>query len=152
MVLFYSQDGSQNALRSPQEAPKTDSEPVFFALENRLRFGVVLGSILGPFCLPKGLPFGTLLAFKIDQKIDPKSDCLKGRSKIAPRAPKTLPRRPPDPLGQPQDHPRRFPGAQKCPRGSPQRPKSSKSCRFLYTFWEIIFWDVEKCLFSCRNL
>ena len=59
-----------------------------------------------PFAPPKGLPFGTLLALKIDQKIDPKSDCLKGRSKIAPRAPKTLPRRPPDPSGEPLDLPR----------------------------------------------
>ena len=53
--------------------------------------------MLAPFWLPKCFPLGTLLALKIDQKNDPKMDCLKGRSKIAPRAPKTLPRRPPDP-------------------------------------------------------
>ena len=46
-----------------------------------------MGAIWVPFGLPKCLPFGTLLALKIAQKIDPKSDCLKGRSKIAPRAP-----------------------------------------------------------------
>ena len=67
------------------------------------------------FWLPKGLPFGTLLALKIDQKIDPKSDCLKGRSKITPRAPKTLPRRPPDPSGQPRDPPRQLPDPPRAP-------------------------------------
>ena len=60
---------SNNALRSPQEAPKTHCKPLFFALENRLRFWTALGSILVPFCFPKWLPFGTLLAFNFDQKI-----------------------------------------------------------------------------------
>ena len=49
----------------------------------------------------RGSVLGTLLALKIDKKIDPKSDCSKGRSKIAPRPPKTLPRRPPDPQDPP---------------------------------------------------
>ena len=50
-----------------------------------------------PFCVPKSLPLGPLLAVKIDQKIDPKSDCSKSRSKIAPRPPKTAPRGPQEP-------------------------------------------------------
>ena len=70
---------------------------------------------MAPFCLPKCLPFGTLLALKIDQKNDPQSDCLQGHSKIAPRAPKTLPRRPPDPPGEPQDLPRGLPDPPRTP-------------------------------------
>ena len=105
-----------------------DSKLVFFAVENRLRFCIVLESILPPFWLPKCLPFGTLLALKIDQKIDPKSDCLKGRSKIAPRAPKTLPRRPPDPPGEPQDPPRGLLDPPRMPQEAlphpPGRPKT----------------------------
>jgi hypothetical protein len=100
-------------VKMAQDRPKTaprrsqdDLEGYFFAFENRLRFRIILGSILAPFWLPKCLPLGTLLALKIDQKNDPKSDCLEGRSKVAPRAPKTLPRRPPDHPGEPQD-PRR---------------------------------------------
>ena len=50
-----------------------------------------------PFCVPKSLPLGPLLAVKIDQKIDPKSDCSKSRSKTAPRPPKTAPRGPQEP-------------------------------------------------------
>ena len=84
------------------------------------RLGVVLGSILVPFSLPKCFPFGTLLAPKIHQKIDLKSNCAKGRSKIAPRAHKTLPgvpRAPPDNPRTPQiasrPHP---PDAPRCSR------------------------------------
>ena len=77
-------------------------------------------SILAPFWLPKCLPFGTLLALKINQKIDPKSDCLKGRSKNAPRAPKTLPRRPPDLPGEPQDPLRRLPDPLRTPLDGPK--------------------------------
>jgi hypothetical protein len=75
---------------------------------------------LGPFWLPKCLLFGTLLALKIDQKIDPKSDWLKGRSKNAPRAPKTLPRRPPDLPGEPQDPLRRLPDPLRTPLDGPK--------------------------------
>ena len=87
------------------------------------RFGIDVGSVLVPKCLS----LGTLLALKIDQKIDPKSDCLKGRSKIAPGAPKTLPRRPPNPPGEPQDPPRRLPDPSRTPPDAlpdpPGRPK-----------------------------
>ena len=88
------------------------------------RLGVVLGSILAPVGLTKCLPFGTLLAPKIDRKIDPKSKCAKGRSKIAPRAPKTLPRCPPDTPRSPEDASRTAPGdpqmSYRTPRDDPK--------------------------------
>ena len=93
----------------PKTAPRRSQdglEGYFFALENRFRFCIILGSILAPFWLPKCLPLGTLLALKIDQKNDPKSDCLKGRSKIAPRAPKSPPRGLQDPPRPPKRGPR----------------------------------------------
>ena len=86
--------------------------------------GVVLGSTLAPFGPPKCVPLGTLLALNIDQKKDPKSDCLEGRSKIAPRPPKTLPRCPPDPPGPPKMPPGPPPGCPKMPsRTPPDDPK-----------------------------
>ena len=72
---------------APPKRPKIDpsrSQEVSFPLFN---FDLVFESTLVPFWFPKCLPLGTLLASKIDQKNDPKSDCLEGRSKIAPRAP-----------------------------------------------------------------
>ena len=102
--------------KPPQIDPSRSQEATF----SLLNFDLIFGSILVPFWLPKCLPFGTLLATKIDQKIDPKSDCLKGRSKIAPRAPKTLPRRPPDPPGQLQDASRTPPGHPQMPSRIPQ--------------------------------
>ena len=90
-------------LPKPSQVDPSRSQEATFSI---LNFDQVLGSILAPFWLPKCLPLGTLLALKIDQENDPKSDCLEGRSKVAPRAPKTLPRCPPDPPGEPQDPPR----------------------------------------------
>ena len=85
---------------------------------------------MAPFWLPKCLPFGTLLALKIDQKIDRKSECLKGRSKIAPRAPKSAqdpPKTPPGPLpespGTPQEASWTPPDAPRSPPGAPGRSK-----------------------------
>ena len=65
-------------------------------------------------------PFWHPFRIKIDQKIDAKSDCSKGRSKIAPRAPKTLPRRPPDLPGEPQDPLRRLPDPLRTPLDGPK--------------------------------
>ena len=93
-------------LRHPPKRPKIDPSRFQEATFSLLNFDLVFLSILAPFCLPKCLPLGTLLATKIDKKIDPKLNCSKGRSKIAPRAPKTLPRGPPDLPGEPQDPPR----------------------------------------------
>ena len=57
---------------------------------------------MGRFWLPKWLPLGTLLATKIDKKNDPKLDCPKSRSKIAPRRP----RRPKTPPRLSQERPK----------------------------------------------
>ena len=111
----------------PPKRTKIDPSRSQEASFSLLNFDLVFGSILAPFCLPKCLPFGTLFALKIDQKIDPKSDCSKGRSKIAPRAPKTPPRRPPDPPGCPQDPPRPSQNAPQEPPGPLlDRPGSRK--------------------------
>ena len=128
------QDGSQDRLKMASRRSQDGPEECFFALENRLRFCIVLGSIFVPFWLPKCLPFGTLLALKINQKVDPKSDCLKGRSKNAPRAPKTLPRRPPDPPGHPQVPPRRLPNPPRTPPDALTDPSGRPKMLFR-TIW-----------------
>ena len=46
------QDGLQNAPRSAQDGSKRLLKSNFFALENRLKFGLVLGAILARFWLP----------------------------------------------------------------------------------------------------
>ena len=53
---FGSQDGLQNAPRSAQDGSKRLLKSNFFALENRLKFGLVLDPIL----VDLGLLFGTL--------------------------------------------------------------------------------------------
>ena len=56
--VFLPQDGSQNAPRSAQDGPKRLLKSFFFALENRLKFGLVLGSILVDLGLPKRSQIG----------------------------------------------------------------------------------------------
>ena len=46
------QDGLQNVPRSTQDGSKRLLKSIFYALENRLKFGLVLGAILGRFWLP----------------------------------------------------------------------------------------------------
>ena len=48
------QDGSQNGSRSAQDGPKRLLKSIFFALENRLKFGFVLDNILIDFGLQNG--------------------------------------------------------------------------------------------------
>ena len=48
------QDASQNAPRSAQDGSKRLLESIFFALENRLKFCLVLGGILVDFGLQNG--------------------------------------------------------------------------------------------------
>ena len=50
---FGPQDGLQNAPRSAQDGSKRLLKTIFFALENRLNFGLVLGPILVDFEPPK---------------------------------------------------------------------------------------------------
>ena len=72
---------------APFWLPKCLPLGILFANKNDHKINLVLGTIWAPFRLPKCLPFGTRFAFKIIQKIYPKSDCSKSRSKIAPRPP-----------------------------------------------------------------
>ena len=50
------QDASQNAPRSAQDGSKRLLESIFFALENRLKFGLVLDAILVDFGSQNGAP------------------------------------------------------------------------------------------------
>ena len=50
---FGAQDDLQNAPRSAQDVPKRVWKSNFFALENRLKIGLVLAPILVGFGLPK---------------------------------------------------------------------------------------------------
>ena len=54
---FGPQDDLQNAPRSAQDVPKRVLKSNFFALENRLKIGLVLDPILVGFGLPKRVPF-----------------------------------------------------------------------------------------------
>ena len=53
---FGPQDGLQNAPRSAQDGSKRLLKSNFFALENRLKFGLVLGPILVDFGSQNGAP------------------------------------------------------------------------------------------------
>ena len=50
------QDASQNAPRSAQDGSKRLLKSIFFALENRLKFGLVLDAILVDFGSQNGAP------------------------------------------------------------------------------------------------
>ena len=123
----------------PKIAPRRLQEVIFLLVN----FHLDVGLILVPFWLPKCLPLGTLLALKIVQKNDPKMDCLKGRSKIAPRAPKTPPRRPPDP-------PRRAPGPPKRLPGAPRMAVSGCGCFWLWPLW-LLAPNNSKSSRTCRK-
>ena len=110
---FGPQDGLQNAPRSAQDGSKRVLESNFFALENRLKFRLVLGSDFGRFGLPECPPLGTLLTTQIDQKINKKLAWSKSRPKIATRPPKTSPE-------PPQDPPRRHQGPTRAPQDPPR--------------------------------
>ena len=55
---FGSQDDLQNAPRSAQDVPKRVLKSNFFALENRLKIGLVLDVVFDRFWLPKTPPSG----------------------------------------------------------------------------------------------
>ena len=48
------QDGTRNGPRSARDGSKSLLESNFFALENRLKFGLVLGAILDDFVAQNG--------------------------------------------------------------------------------------------------
>ena len=95
-----------------------------------LNFDLVLGSILAPFGVdfdsrnaPLWAPFGTLWATKNDQTLDRKWRCLKCRSKILPRPPRTPPRAPKTSPGPPQETPKTPQDPPRCPKRPTSRPK-----------------------------
>ena len=116
-ILSRSWDPSWVIFSTPNRH-KSHPRGDFFVLKFRLRFWIDFCSILPPQMPPFWHPF----RIKIDQKIDAKSDCAKGRSKIAPRAPKSLPRRLPDPPRTPPDRPKTAQDPPKTPPGHPQDP------------------------------
>ena len=135
---FRPQDGLQNGPRSAQDGPKRLLKTNFFALENRLEFGLVLAPILvdfgsrnaplwAPFWRPKSIKksIKNLTA----QNVDPRSPQDRPRRpqdapKSAPRPPKTTPRPPKSSLRDPQDPP-------KCPQELPRSAQYSQRDGFL---------------------
>ena len=82
------QDASQIASRSAQDGSKRLLKSIFFALENRLKFGLVLAPILSDLGSRNAPPLGTLLATKINQKIVRKTIHSTTRPKIPEDGPK----------------------------------------------------------------
>ena len=62
---FGPQDDLQNAPRSAQDVPKRVLKSNFFALENRLKIGLVLAPILVGFGLPKP-PLQVVMLVRLD--------------------------------------------------------------------------------------
>ena len=115
------QDASQNAPRSAQDGPKTVLKTIFFALENRLNFGLVLGPILVDFSLPNAPqkfgrrhPISMLKSFVYRACVLSCFDSSSRRLKRRPRGSKT-----------PQEPPKRLQEAAKsAPRGSKRPPRA----------------------------
>ncbi len=82
------QDESQDRLKMPSRRSQDGLEECFFALENRLRFCLVLGSILAPFWLPKCFPFAPFWRSKSIKKSIRNRTALK----VAPRTLQERPR------------------------------------------------------------
>jgi hypothetical protein len=113
---FGLQDGLQNAPRSAQDGSKTLLKTNFFALENRLKFGLVLAPIsidLGSRNAPLCAPFWPPKSIK-------KSIKNWAAQKVAPRSPQDRPRRPQDPPRAPEDPPRRHQGPTRAPQDPPR--------------------------------
>ena len=130
----WPQDGLQNAPRSAQDGSKRLLKSNFFALENRLKFGLVLGSDFGRFWLPNpsqktlgdAPPFCILKAFVFQVVL-----CIASRwRKSRPRGSKTPPRAPQEAPRGPQERPRRLQQSLKRPQEPVKRaispPKSSQ--------------------------
>ena len=131
------QDGLQNAPRSAQDGPKRVLERNFFALENRLNFGLVLDPMLIDFGLPKPLlhvasvvSLGVLKLVFFRMMFLCCFGSAPRRPKRRPSGPKTPPRAPQEaPRGR-QERPRRLPEGLRRPQEPPKRaqdlPRSSK--------------------------
>ena len=132
---FQSQDGPQNGPRSAQDGSKRLLKTTFFALENRLNFGLVLGPILVDF----GLLFGELQMSGCDPKLVWKltffgmsSWCRFGslprRPKRHSRGPKTPPRAPQEAPRGPQEPPKRLQEDLKRPQEPVKRALQLQRC------------------------
>ena len=118
------QDGLQNAPRSVQNGSKRLLESNFFALENRLKFGLVLGAILErfwlpnpsqktwgeppPFCILKAFIFEVLFASLQEgpRSVQEAPKRPQEASRSAPRGPKRPPRALQEASRGPQETPR----------------------------------------------
>ena len=115
--IFEPQDGLQNAPRSAQDDSKSLLKSNFFALENCLKFWLVLGRILVYFGSSLGGPktnaVGAISVLKLVFFTIIFSYCFGS----APRRPKRRPGGPKTPPRAPQEAPR---GRQERPRKLPQ--------------------------------
>ena len=137
---FQSQDGPQNGPRSAQDGSKRVLKTIFFALENRLNFGLVLGPILVDFGSSLGGPKIRMLGPKLVWKFTffgmsswcrfgslPRRPKRHSRGpKTPPRAPQEAPRGPQEPLKRlqedlkrPQEPVKRALQLQRCPAKMP---------------------------------
>ena len=117
---FGAQDGLQNASRSAQDGSKRLLKSNFFALENLLKFGVVLGPILVDFGPPKPSKMNRMQPPLFDLEIVRCSCYVAHRFKRLQEPPK----RPQDPPKRLQEAPKSAPGGSKRPpRGSQETPR-----------------------------
>ena len=127
------QDASQNAPRSAQDGSKRLLKSIFFALENRLKFGLVLDAILVDFGVQNGAKktwgqdfLGYFLGFKNALHF-----CLVlGRLQDGPRgskrpqeAPRSAPRGPQERSRRPLESPR---AGQECSKPAQELPSASQ--------------------------
>ena len=135
----WPQDGLQNAPRSAQDGSKRLLKSNFFALENRLKFGLVLGSDFGRFIPPKKLGrsppllhlesvrFSSCVMHRFKMAQEP-AKRLQDPPKGAPRGSKRPPRAPQEASTEPQETPRAgqegYKPAQELPRASQDAHKA----------------------------
>ena len=115
--FFEPQDGTQNAPRSAQDGSKRLLESNFFALENRLKFCLVLDAILVDFGPPNPSPkvWGKPPPFR--SNIGLYLTCYLCHILIASKTPQEAPKSPQDP---PKSAPR---GSQRPPRAPQEAPR-----------------------------
>ena len=120
-----SQDGLQNGPRSAQDGSKRVLNTIFFALENRLNFGLVLGPILVDFGLPKAPPcWRTTRRLRV-WKLTFFGYVIFVIFWSPPRRPKRRPRGPKTPPRAPQEAPKSAPGGSKRAQDLPRSPQEA---------------------------
>ena len=121
---FGPQDDLQNAPRSAQDVPKRVLKSNFFALENRLKIGLVLESILVGFGLPKPpLQVGSVVRLDDLNLVfwGMMFLCCLGSAQDDPRGAQVAPRPPQERLKRLRDAGKSAPGG---PKRSPRDPRS----------------------------